>query len=133
MRRVIGFVVLFAVSSPLQVPVRQPSSEVILERDALDRWMTLLAEAESGNDASLKILDTNRRYSYGCLQFQFRTFQQYAREYSLFEGLEERDLRREIYNCESQRKLAMLMLTDDYTNWRHWRNAVKKIGKPPRT
>jgi len=133
MRRFIGLVVLFAFSSPLQVPIQQPSSEVNMERNALDKWMTLLAEAESGNDATLKIVDTNRRYSYGCLQFQFRTFRQYAREYALFEEFDDRGLRREIYNCGSQRKLATMMIEDDYDNWRHWRNTVKKIGLPPRT
>jgi len=108
-------------------------SGVILEKDALDQWMMLLAEAESGGDATLKILDTNRKYSYGCLQFQFHTFRQYAREYSLFDGFDDRDLRQEIYNCDSQIRLATLMIEDDYSNWRHWRNTVKKIGKPPRT
>jgi hypothetical protein len=130
MRRIIGFLVLFVVSSPLRFSVE--SKEVIPEKDALDKWMTLLAEAESGGDPTLKILDTNRKYSYGCLQFQFHTFRQYARQYSLFEGLEDRDLRREIYNCESQIRLATQMIEEDYANWRHWRNTVKKIGMPPR-
>ena len=114
----------FPVQSPVEV--LRSNYEVSFEE-----WIDQLAEAESGNDPELKILDTNRKYSYGCLQFQLSTFRQYSREYSLFKDSAV-NLRKEIYNCESQRKLAALMIRDDYENWRHWRNTVKKIGKPPR-
>jgi len=117
----------------MRFPLQQPA-EVLQSpyEDSFEQWMNQLAETESGNDPTLRILDTNRKYSYGCLQFQLSTFRQYSREFSLFEDSRAVNLREEIYNCENQRKLAALMIREDYGNWRHWRNSVKKIGMPPR-
>ncbi len=40
----------------------------------LSSWLEILADKESGNRADIRVLDTNGKYSYGCLQFQMETW-----------------------------------------------------------
>lgn len=91
--------------------------------DPLDIWIEKLRYAESqGNDAVI-ILDSNKKYSYGCLQFQRATFDQYSKKFGIYG---------DIMDCGTQKELARAMLTYDRNAWRHWyHSTTTKVGKPP--
>ena len=99
--------------------------------DELTLWIDRLIQIESGGRENIKILDVNGKYSYGCLQFQRATFVGYSKQYGFFGNLKEVDWDKEIMNCRTQKTLLRNMLADDYKNYDHWRNSVKKLGKPP--
>lgn len=106
-----------------------------IKQDALDVWLDRLAYIESEGRERIKILDHNKRYSYGCLQFQMQTFKSYIKKYDLLEDGDSTDLNELIYDCGFQKVLARLMIEDDYSNWRNWYTSVtaKKLGFPPVT
>lgn len=94
--------------------------------DKLDLWLNKLAQAESTGRENIKILDVNGRYSYGCLQFQMRTFLSYAERYDIEVTTDD------IYDCNLQKRLAKEMILENHSNWRHWFNSAKyKVGLPP--
>jgi hypothetical protein len=101
--------------------------------EPLDDWLNQLVNKESNGKASIKILDTNGYYSYGCLQFQMRTFLEYGNKYDVFSNAEIEHLDKLIYDCDFQKRLAKLMIQDNPNNWRHWHTSVTKggIGLPP--
>jgi len=75
------------------------------------------------NEFNCKIIDSNNRYSYSCLQFQADTFVAMSDKY---------DIHGSIYDCDVQKKIARAMLMDNPNNWKHWYNSTtKKIGLPP--
>lgn len=92
---------------------------------AMEQWLDRLQFDESRTNPLLVILDSNNKYSYGCLQFQMETWEYYSRKYGIMT---------EIMDCQSQRDLAKLMVTDDYGAWRNWFNSVTKktSGYPPK-
>ncbi|MDP3000062.1 MAG: hypothetical protein Q8N47_21430 [Bryobacterales bacterium] len=49
----------------------------------LDNWLTALEQAESDGQTKLKLLDSNGKYSYGCLTFQRATLTEFAFLYGL--------------------------------------------------
>jgi len=85
-------------------------------------WLERLAGCESSHREDIVILDTNKRYSYGCLQFQERTWNYYMSRY----GLSYPD----IMNCQHQKELASMMLQENHLNYRHWLTCSRKIGLP---
>lgn len=97
----------------------------------LDQWIEELVMLESRGKTNLKILDTNKKHSFGCLQFQKATFVEYGLKYKFFDSAD--DAVEKIYDCEFQKRLAKRMIEDDARNWRHWYTsvAVKKLGPPP--
>uniref|UniRef100_A0A6M3J6D7 Transglycosylase SLT domain-containing protein n=1 Tax=viral metagenome TaxID=1070528 RepID=A0A6M3J6D7_9ZZZZ len=86
-----------------------------------------LAFCESSNQADVVIVDTNGYYSYGVLQFQYPTFQQYIRRYDLLPNVEEAELKNWILDADLQKYLAYRMISEDQKNWYHWRNCAKVI------
>jgi len=94
---------------------------VVIGFTGTQSWVDRLAKFESQNTPIIKKLDKNGKYSYGCLQFQKRTFDSVSKRYKL-EG--------NIYDCEFQRKLATKMIEEDPNNCKHWKAAVRAIGKP---
>lgn len=101
------------------------------EKDSLDVWIERLILVESGGRADIKILDTNNKYSYGCLQFQEETWKYQMQKFSLRPYAESQELMNEIYDCSLQKTLAKEMILGDYGNWRHWLNSSNVIGLPP--
>lgn len=91
----------------------------------LQAWLTRLEWDESHNNEKIIVLDSNNRYSYGCLQFQLATFTTYARKYAI---------KGEIGSCEAQKELAEAMIKDNWNNWSNWYNSVKykTAGYPPK-
>lgn len=91
----------------------------------LNAWIDNLIQFESNGNEDLKFLDSNGKYSYSCLQFQEATFNQESARYNV-EG--------QIMDCDTQKRIAKAMITDDWNNWRHWYTSVKvrKMGYPPK-
>lgn len=121
----------------LSSAIANPSNtQEVAERapDALDTWLNKLVNKESEGREHIKILDHNNRFSYGCLQFQMETFISYARHYDLLENTEDGEMENVIYDCNLQKKLARLMIEEDYGNWRHWYTSVtsRNLGYPPK-
>lgn len=104
----------------------------VQEPEAMDIWLAKLVFQESSGKHNIKVLDVNNKYSYGCLQFQEGTFRNYALKYDLISRSTPTESK--IYDCELQKKIAKLMLAEDYSNWRAWYTSVKKpsVGLPPR-
>ena len=101
-------------------------------KDPLDVWIDKLRyeyETKGYSDEAVKTfkhLDTNGRYSYGCLQFQEGTFRTYALASAVSEW------ERTIYDCNLQKKISRQMILSDYSNWKHWRTSVERgLGLPP--
>lgn len=124
-----------ALSAKEGVELRNAPSQntVLAQSDALDQWIEQLVTKESNGKANIKIVDRNGYFSYGCLQFQMRTFREYVRKYNLLPEAEDEELKNMIYDCEFQKYLAKKMLEDNPDNWRHWHTSVvaKKLGLPP--
>lgn len=91
----------------------------------MNQWLDRLETAESQNNTMMVILDTNDRYSYGCLQFQMDTFLTYSKEYGITG---------EMMDCGIQKELATKMIQGDYSAWSNWYNSVKYrgAGYPPK-
>ena len=101
------------------------------EVSPLDLWIEKLIVLESNGRTDVRVLDVNNRYSYGCLQFQKRTFRAYGVKYGVISETENID--EKIYECELQKALARLMIEDNHENWKHWYTSVRvrKLGPPP--
>jgi hypothetical protein len=102
------------------------------EPSNMDIWLAKLVFQESRGKTHIKILDVNGRYSYGCLQFQEGTFRTYALKYGFISRTTPTESR--IYDCDLQKKIAKLMLTENYSNWRAWYTSskTKSVGLPPK-
>lgn len=98
--------------------------------EELKDWIDRLEGYESNGRHRIKILDVNGKYSYGCLQFQMATFVSFADMFDIDVG----DPNETIFDCELQRRLALLMILDDYSRWRNWYTSVvkKDLGYPPK-
>ena len=99
-----------------------------------ESWINELVQKESEGRADIKILDSNGRYSYSCLQFQEQTFRFYVERYNLLPGVEYAEVMNWIYDCEFQKLIALKMLEEDHNNYLHWRTSVLKrgLGLPPK-
>lgn len=99
----------------------------------LDLWLEKLIVLESNGKENIKILDHNGVHSFGCLQFQKETFEEFGMKYQLVTVDDDTD--ELIYDCTLQKEIAKRMIEDNYNNWRHWYTSVmiKKLGLPPQT
>lgn len=99
----------------------------------LNHWIDGLISKESEGKEHVKILDSNNKYSYGCLQFQLDTFREFSQRYKLFPDVEMGEYENLIYDCNLQKKLAKEMIKENHDNWRHWYTSVKVkgLGEPP--
>lgn len=98
----------------------------------LDLWLEKLITLESNGKENIKILDNNGEHSFGCLQFQKETFEEFGLKYKLIAPDDEIDDL--LYDCNLQKEIAKKMIEDNYNNWRHWYTSVKikKLGLPPK-
>ena len=95
-------------------------------------WKTLLrsspelerlAQCESRSSTTVKIIDTNGKYSYSLFQFQEGTFIQQNRIYGILPELEADEFENVIYDPLIQIRLAQKMLDDG--KWTNWYNCLK--------
>lgn len=98
----------------------------------LDLWLEKLIILESNGRNDIKILDHNGEHSFGCLQFQKGTFEEFGMRYRLIAVDDDTD--KLIYNCNLQKQIAKKMIEENYGNWKHWYTSVKikKLGLPPK-
>lgn len=101
----------------------------IVVKDSLDEWLDELETYEcDGCGPAYKRLDSNGRYSYGCLQFQQATFAEKASLYNIL--WEEED----IFRCDLQKMVAREMfLGEGAAAGNHWSTSifVRGLGLPP--
>jgi hypothetical protein len=97
-------------------------------KDTLDVWLDKLEIAE--NCPSLGMVDSNGLKSFSSLCFQEQTFVTYVKKYNLLPQCEDQEILNWINDGEFQRVVAKKMLEDNLLNYDHWRNSVKRIGKP---
>lgn len=127
---------LNATASPAAI-YSQGSTVIILpaksveNKTALDSWLDKLAFLESKGKNDAKVLDNNGLHSFGCLQFQMSTFEEFGSKYGFIS--EKDDAGKLIYNCDLQKEIAKLMLLENFGNWRKWYTSViiKGLGLPP--
>ena len=106
-----------------------PSPKLAAQLPHLQDWIHELEQCESGGRPDIKILNANKEYSYGILQFQMRTWLFYGKEFGATEE--------NIYDPLLQEQVAEKML--DAGESLHWKACVarttKKLGpykKPTR-
>ena len=91
----------------------------------IEKTLDRLSRCESNNRDDIKILDSNKKYSYGRFMYQEETFKGFVKEYKLLPEAEDLEIMNFIYDGEFQRELTGMMLTKDRENWRHWYNCLK--------
>ena len=119
-------VLLTSVALPVNATNRTPevheSPLVIEEFTPLDLYIERLAFLESSGRETIQIIDSNGKWSRGCLQFQDATFAEQTAKY---------DLAGDILDCTFQKQLTKAMLSDKPGNVRHWYHSSRKLGRPP--
>lgn len=91
----------------------------------LIQWVSGLIKYEyDGGDLHYRRIDSNGKYSYGCLQFQRATFESYGHSLGIYG---------DIYDCDVQKALAYAMIKSNWKNWIHWQTSVmdRGYGYPP--
>lgn len=114
--------------APVKLAIAAP--ETVTHHDALAAWIhSLIAYECTGScpgNPHFRSLDSNDRYSYGCLQFQQSTWDEYSVRYrhdAVSGG---------IYDCASEENLAYAMIHDDPALWSAWYTSVMRgAGYPP--
>lgn len=92
---------------------------------ALKQWVNKVIEKESEGDTNVEIIDTNGKWSRGCLQFQDSTWNSYTKKYGLSGSPKD---------CELAKQVAIAMIQDNHNLWRSWYTTVikKGVGLPPK-
>lgn len=98
-------------------------------RDALGVYLDTLATYECRDcPDGYRRLDSNQKYSFGCLQFQKRTFDAMVARYRLVPE-REYDNSLDIVRCEDQKRVARAMFQDDPGRASlHWFTSIYKRG-----
>lgn len=104
--------------------------------DSLYRWLDRLAEYECRDCGDgFKRLDSNEKYSYGCLQYQAETWLTWGKRYG-FIAVEQQNIDDRIYDCGLQKEIAYALWQDEsYTTYekaRNWYTSiyVRGLGLP---
>ena len=121
------FILLVVVTLGSTLHIAQAESPSLTKQQAyqyqLEDWIDKIQYQESRGNPMMVILDTNNKYSYGCMQYQMDTWIGDSRKYGV---------KGEMMDCKAQRKLAMLTIQNEPKNgWRRWYNSTKKVGLPP--
>lgn len=115
------------------IPYHDTTLSVHQELDMLDVWIEELITLESRGNERTIILDVNGRYSYGCLQFQKRTFEEFGKKYLIFTDGDVANIEELILDCKLQKRLTRLIIENEKDGWEHWYTSVIKrnLGYPP--
>lgn len=103
--------------------------------DLAEEIIKKLNQCENGGRWDQRaIVDTNGKYSYGGLQFQFATFKSFGLKYGVIPAdWDDARIIENIYRQEMQTAIAGKMI-DDGLGSRHWVNCWRIMGlkqKPP--
>ena len=88
-------------------------------------WIEKLGNCESGNNPSA-IGDNG--LARGILQFHKKTFIEFAEKYNLYPYAEKFEIENFYLDSNEQKKLAILILTNEKDGWKHWYKCSLKIG-----
>jgi hypothetical protein len=124
----IAIVCTLARSKGVEITIIPPQPEKALKTQNMSilKWVDQLETYESGGNENIVIVDTNGRKSYGCLQFQKRTFVEQVKKYNLLPQAEDIEIPNMIMDCDFQKRLAYEMILDNNKNYRHWATSVKR-------
>lgn len=130
------FATVLAILVTVPLKVNSKINEQQEETRKFEEWLDKLVAYECPNcQANFRRLDSNGEYSYSCLQFQRRTFEDMAKRYQIPTKLYPSDRVSEpIYSCRIQRAVATAMFEDQGSKAaRHWYTSiyVKGLGLPP--
>lgn len=127
----------------LALPVQTGSSNIISsdqkdektitkeERGPLDLYLDNLEKFECPNcGPRYKRVDSNRKYSYGCLQFQSATWREMVRRHDPdSKGKTDTEIHSRIYECEYQKQIAGAMFKENIKKASfHWYTTIYKKG-----
>lgn len=96
------------------VPISDYSTKQIV-------WLNELEQCESMGSTTIRVLDTNNRYSYGILQFQMQTWLGYGKSFGA--------TKENIYSKDLQEQVALSMLKNG--GERNWWICSHRIGDFP--
>ena len=121
-----------ATASPAAIYSQNKAIVAFESQSPINYWIDKLIALESKGKSNAKVLDWNGLHSFGCLQFQMGTFEEYGLKYKLFSS--DDDLDKLIYNCDLQREITKRMIRENPGNWRKWYTsvAVRGLGLPPK-
>lgn len=129
----LGATCLSAMITPLSAEAMVESVASVKQELSVSQteWLAKLEKCESNGSTTIKVLDTNNKFSFGALQFQAKTFLTQGVKYGLIATATE-EVEPLIYNRELQVKLAHKMLLDGGED--NWYNCVRnqKLGKYPK-
>lgn len=92
-------------------------------------WLGALEFCESRGNEKITILDSNKKYSYGLLQFQVNTFLPFGIKYGILPAsTTEASALKVIHDPELQERLAVAMIQDGMSN--RWKNCSESLGDP---
>ena len=122
-----------AIIFPAASYLKTPDDISFTSSSPLDLWLEKLISLESNGKEHLKILDNNGEYSFGCLQFQKETFEEFGLKYKLITPDADTEASNLLYDCNLQKEIAKKMIEDNYSNWQRWYTSVitRKLGLPP--
>ena len=117
-------IALIIIAVLLTIGTAHAESPAMTYDQKLDQWIENIRTEESGGHDMLVILDTNNKYSYGCLQYQMATWNYYSKKY----GVDA-----EIMDCEAQKEVTRNIIKHEKNGWRNWYTSVTKkgVGLPP--
>ncbi len=95
-----------------------PTLVLSYNQDAKDVWINNLALCETGN-RDVTILDTNKKYSYGYLQFQMGTWLAYGKSLGATSA--------NIHDYALQHQVARTMLNAGLQN--QWKTCAEKVTR----
>lgn len=119
----------FAATLPKETEINVPQIQQINQvEQAEDSRVTSLNECENGGKwDEKKVLDTDKFYSYGGLQYHLNTFRTFGEKYNVIpKGLTDDEIKKIIYDKKLQVDIATHMLNDGL--WYHWKNCSVKAG-----
>lgn len=102
----------------LSVPVAEAAPLATIEQ--FD-WLHELEQCESTGSTTVKVLDTNDKYSYGVLQFQMATWLKYGKDFGTAAN--------NIYDKDLQEQVALSILNAGGQD--NWFVCSKRIGNYP--
>ena len=97
-----------------------------LDSTCPDKVLADLAYCESSIRPEIKILDSNKKYSYGLFQFQAQTFLEQGQKYGLIGNMEFAEIENIINDPLIQLTLTRKMIQDK--KYSHWLICSNKVG-----
>lgn len=125
---------LLAIKTTIGVTQKDENITIEITTNKYDLYLKQLIRFECRHCAyknnNFKRLDSNGKFSYGCLQFQLRTFISMARRYNIASKEEtDVDIVRHIYECDYQKRIASSMFAENEVKAsNHWYTTIYKKG-----